>query len=195
MTDTNNETGLTAEEQAQLDAIAAEQAKQEAAARAADDAAAQAEANEKAQAEGFADAKAKADAEAAAAKAKKPRKPRETKPKSRSVPAAAALGLEAAMERVAAGSHGGFAVRFGDDNGPIADIPPCPAPGCMIQRGRVVTGDRLVMRTRDLHRRVYVTHAWLFDGEDLLIVRELAAPVSIAQGEQFVIEPGKFAFF
>lgn len=154
-----------------------------------------AEANEKAQAEGFADAQAKADAEAAAAKPKRPRKPRETKPKSRSAPAAAPLGLEAAMERVATGSHGGFAVRFGDENGPIADIPPCPAPGCVLQRGRVVTGDRLVMRTRDLHRRVYVTHAWLFDGEDLLIVRELAAPVSIAQGEQFVIEPGKFGFF
>lgn len=154
-----------------------------------------AEANEKAQAEGFADAKAKADVEAAAANTKKPRKPREAKPKSRSAPAAVALGLEAAMERVATGSHGGFAVRFGDDNGPIADIPPCPAPGCVLQRGRVVTGDRLVMRTRDLQRRVHVSHAWLFDGEDLLIVRELAAPVSIAQGEQFVIEPGKFGFF
>lgn len=156
-------------------------------------------ADEAAQSEGFADAQAKADAEAAAAKPKKPRKPREAKPKSRSAPAAAPLGLEAAMERVAAGSHGGFAVRFGDDNGPIADIPPCPAPGCVIQRGKIVTHDRLVLRTSRLERRTEVTHAWLVDrgedGEQLLVGCELGAPVNLGPNEQFVIEPGKFGFF
>lgn len=156
-------------------------------------------ADEAAQGEGFADAQAKADAEAATAKAKKPRKPREAKPKSRSAPAAAPLGLEAAMERVVAGSHGGFAVRFGDASGPHGDIPPCPAPSCAIQRGKIVTHDRLVLRTSRLERRTEVTHAWLVDrGEDseqLLVSRELGAPVNLGPNEQFVIEAGKFGFF
>lgn len=179
------------------DDAANEQAENEAAERAAEDAAAKAEADEAAQAEGFADAQAKADADAAAAaKTKKPRKPRETKPKSPSpVSGLKPLGIEAAVERVASGSHGGFNVRFGNEHGPHRDIPAEAAPSCGMLRGRVVTRDRLVVRTRNLTKRTQITHAWLFDGDDALVPQELAAPVSIAPGEQFVIEAGRFAFF
>lgn len=159
-------------------------------------AAAQAEADEKAREEGFADAKAKADAvAAAAAKPKAPRKPRESKPKSQAAAGIKPLGIEAAVGRVASGDHGGFNVRFGNEHGPQPGIPAEPAPGCILQRGRVVTRDRLVLRTRDLGRRTDITHAWLFDRDDALTAQELGAPVSIAPGEQFVIEPGRFAFF
>lgn len=190
--DTNKDAG--ADEQAAADAAA--KAAQEQAEKAAADAAAKAQSDEQARAEGFVDAQAKADAVAAAAKPKAERKPRQAKPKSpASPPIVKTLGIEAAMERVASGSHGGFAVGFGDERGPHRDLPPVPAPSCSQRRGQIVTNDRLVIRTRDLGKPTVISHAWLYDGDDALTVRELAAPVMISPGEQFVIEPGRFAFF
>lgn len=182
--------------QAEADEAEAAAAQQEAAEQEAATAQANAEAEEAAQAEGFADAQAKADADAAAAaKPKKLRKPRESKPKSPSpVIGLKPEGIEAAVERVAAGSHGGFNVRFGNEHGPHRDIPAEAAPSCGMLRGRIVTRDRLVVRTRNLTKRTQITHAWLFDGDLALVAQELAAPVSIAPGEQFVIEAGRFAF-
>lgn len=191
--DTNKD--AAADQQAAADAAA--KAAQEEAEKAAADAAAKAEADEQARAEGFVDAQAKADAvAAAAAKPKAELEQRQVKPKSpASPPIVKTLGIEAAMERVASGSHGGFVVRFGDERGPHRDLPPVPAPGCVIQRGRIVTQDRLVIRTRDLAKMTSISHAWLYDDDKALAVRELAAPVMISPGEQFVIEPGRFAFF
>lgn len=187
----DTKTDDAADEQAA--AAAAAKAAQEDADKAAADAAAKAEAEEKARAEGFADAQAKADAQAAAAA--KPKTPRKAKPKPQPAAGIKPLGLEAAMERVASGDHGGFIVGFGNEHGPHRDIPPAVASRCTIARGRIVTGDELVMRTRDLTKRTVISHVWLFDRDEPLVAQELGAPVNIAPGEQFVIQAGRFAFF
>lgn len=189
----SDDTKTDAAAEAKTAAEAAAKEAQEAADKAAADAAAKAEAEEKARAEGFADAQAKADAIAAAEA--KPKTPRKSKQKPQPAAGIKPLGIEAAMELVKSGDHGSFAVRFGNEHGPHRDIPPAAAPGCSISRGRIVTGDELVMRTRDLSKRTVISHAWLFDGDKPLVPQELGAPVNIAPGEQFVIQAGRFAFF
>lgn len=169
----------------------------EAAAKVAAEEAAKAKADEAAQAEGFADAAAKAAFDAEAAKPKPKRAAPKRKGGGFSVKMPTAEDFDALREVAAVG--GMVQLVLTDGRKAIEGLAPV-VQSLTIRRGRPANGGAAAFTGAGLSGPVTITHVFAVpQGEKVtaqpLAIAELAAPITLAPGEQVKMDAGSIAFF